>query len=71
MEIGMAHTSVLDVDKNLIWARLRYWNLLVHGRTSDLLDDLGPLHLGNIRAGAVAAIGTAGRHDVELWNGSL
>jgi hypothetical protein len=33
----------LDVDENLIWARLLDWDLLVDDRLAGLLDNLGPL----------------------------
>jgi hypothetical protein len=47
VEIGMTNTGELDVDENLIWAGLLYWNLLVLDGTAGLLDDLRPLLLRN------------------------
>jgi hypothetical protein len=47
VEIGMANTRELDVDENLIWAGLLYWDLLVLDGTTGLLDDLCPLLLRN------------------------
>jgi hypothetical protein len=47
VEISMADTRVLDVDKNLIWAGLLYGNLLVVDGPTGLLDDLCPLLLWN------------------------
>lgn len=44
----MADTRVLDVDENLIWARLLYGDLLVVDRTTGLLDDLRPLLLWDL-----------------------
>jgi hypothetical protein len=61
VEICVADTSVLDVDENLIRARLGNGNLLVLEWAASLLDDLSPLHLGNL-----------GRRHCELvsgWNG--
>ena len=45
VEISVTDTRVLDVDKNLIWARLLDGNLLVLYGTTGLLDDLRPLLL--------------------------
>jgi hypothetical protein len=43
VQISVAHTGVLDVDKNLIWAWLLNWNLLVLDWSAGLLNDLRPL----------------------------
>jgi hypothetical protein len=51
----VADTRVLDVDKNLIWARLLNRNSLVVDGASSLLDDLRPLlgrngtHVGDLK----------------------
>jgi hypothetical protein len=50
VEICVADTSVLDVDENLVRARLGDGNLLVLEWTASLLDDLSPLHLGDLRS---------------------
>ena len=47
VEISVADTRVLDVDKNLIWAGLLNGNLLVVDGPTGLLDDLCPLLLWN------------------------
>jgi hypothetical protein len=44
VEIGVADTGVLDVDKNLIGTGLLDGNLLVDNGTTSLLDDLRPLN---------------------------
>lgn len=55
VEISVADTRVLDVDKNLIWAGLLYGNLFVVDGPTGLLDDLCPLllwnfwHSGNVK----------------------
>jgi hypothetical protein len=43
VEISVADTRVLDVDKNLIRAWLLHWNLLVLDGSTSLLNDLRPL----------------------------
>ena len=48
VEICVADTGVLDVDENLIRTRLGNGNLLVLKGTTSLLDDLSPLHLGDL-----------------------
>lgn len=61
VEICVADTGVLDIDENLVGTRLGDGNLLVLERTASFLDDLSPLHLGNL-----------GRRHCELvlnWNG--
>lgn len=40
VKVGVAHTGVFDVDEDFIWARLRYWNLLVVDGSTGLLDNL-------------------------------
>jgi hypothetical protein len=50
VEICVADTSVLDVDEDLIGSRLGDRNLLVLEWASSLLDNLGPLHLGDLRS---------------------
>jgi hypothetical protein len=47
VQIRVADTRVLNVDKNLIGAGLPYGNLLVLDGASGLFDDLRPLLLGN------------------------
>ena len=49
VQISVADTRVLDVDKNLIGAGLLYGNLLVLDGASGLVDDLRPLLLWNGR----------------------
>lgn len=48
VEVGVADTSVFDVDKNLIGAGLGNGDLLVLEFSSGLATDLSPLHLGNL-----------------------
>lgn len=48
VKICVADTGVLDVDENLIRTRLGDGNLLVLEWTASLLDDLGPLLLGDL-----------------------
>lgn len=48
VEISVADTRVLDVDQNLVGARLLDWNLLVLDGTAGLLNDLRPLLGGNV-----------------------
>ena len=48
VEICVADTGVLDIDENLIGARLGDGNLLVLEWTASLLDNLGPLLLGDL-----------------------
>jgi hypothetical protein len=43
VEIGVADTRVLDVDKDLIWTWLLDWNLLIFNGATGLFDDLCPL----------------------------
>jgi len=43
MEISVADARKLDVDKNLIWARLLDWDLLIFDLSSTLVQDLSPL----------------------------
>jgi hypothetical protein len=50
VEVCVADTGVLDIDENLIGSRLGNGNLLVLEWTASLLDDLGPLHLGDLRS---------------------
>ena len=47
VKISVAHTTVLDVDENLIRAGFLDGNLLVVDGSAGLLDDLRPLLLGN------------------------
>jgi hypothetical protein len=47
VEIGVADTRELDVDEDLIWARLLDWDLLVFNGAAGLLNDHGHLLLGN------------------------
>jgi hypothetical protein len=50
VEICVADTGVLYVDEDFIRCRLGNGNLLVLEWTASLLDDLGPLHLGDLRS---------------------
>jgi hypothetical protein len=50
VEICVADTGVLDIDENLIGSRLGDGNLLVLEWTASLLDNLSPLHLGDLRS---------------------
>lgn len=43
----MADSGILDVDKDLVGARLRNGDLLELEFTTSLLDDLSPLLLGD------------------------
>jgi len=47
VEIGVTDARVLDVDEDLIWARLLDWDLLVFYGTAGLVDDLRPLLFRN------------------------
>lgn len=49
VKVSVANTTVLDVDKNLIRARLLDGNLLVLDGSTGLVNDLRPLLLGNFR----------------------
>jgi hypothetical protein len=40
--------KLTDIDKNFIWTRLLYWDLLVLDGTTSLFDDLRPLLTGYI-----------------------
>jgi hypothetical protein len=50
VEICVADTGVLYVDEDFIRCRLGNGNLLVLEWTASFLDDLGPLHLGDLRS---------------------
>jgi hypothetical protein len=50
VKICVADTGVLDVDEDLVRTRLGNGDLLVLEWTASLLDDLGPLHLGDLRS---------------------
>ena len=47
VKVSVADTGVFDIDEDLIWAWLLDRDLLVLDWTAGLLDDLGPLLLGN------------------------
>jgi hypothetical protein len=55
VQIGVADTRVLDVDKNLIWAGLLNRNPLVVDGSASLFNDLRPLlgrngtHIGDLK----------------------
>jgi hypothetical protein len=50
VEVGVADTSELDIDENLIGAGLGNGDLLVFKLAADLFANLCPLHLGDLRS---------------------